>query len=172
MARPKDGGCGIVSTRGVVGAAQEQRLQREGGGRGQVQRMFHGSGGFQLGLKDEARRDYGEKGNGGQGREQVKSSGRGWRGGERGWRKVGSLVLSPAGVSAGCRGQGVHRAEAGADRTAGSALTPGGGGRGRQELPAWYRGVWCPLLDPLKKLAAPRSLLCAEPPLPKRLVRS
>lgn len=128
-------------------------------------------GGFQLGLKDEARRDYGEKGNGGQGREQVKSSGRGWRGGERGWRKVGSLVLSPAGVSAGCRGQGVHGAEAGADRTAGSALTPGGGGRGRQELPAWYRGVWCPLLDPLKKLAAPRSLLCAEPPLPKRLVR-
>lgn len=33
------------------------------------------------------------------------------------------------------------------------ALTPGGG-RERQALPAWYRGVWCPPLRPLKKLAA------------------
>ena len=57
------------------------------------------------------------------------------------------------------------------ERAAGFALTPGGGGRGRQELPAWYRGVWCPLPDPLKKLAEPRSLLCAEPPLRNRLVR-
>lgn len=101
---------------------------------------------------------------------QVKHSGRGRRGGESGWREVRDRVPSPAEVSAGYRAQGERRAGAGADRAAGFALTPGGG-RGRQELPAWYRGVWCPLLDPLKKLAAPGSLLRAEPPLPKRLVR-
>lgn len=39
---------------------------------------------FKRDLKDETRRDYGEKGNGGQGREQVKHSVRGWRVGERG----------------------------------------------------------------------------------------
>lgn len=49
------------------------------------------------------------------------------------------------GVRAGSRGE--------QEGAWGFALTPGGG-RGRQALPAWYRGVWCPLLRPLKKLAA------------------
>ena len=83
-----------------------------------------------------------------------------------------SVRSSPLwGSRRGAAGKGLHKAGARADRAAEFVLTPGGGGRGRQELPAWYRGVWCPLLDPLKKLAAPRSLLCAEPPPLKRLVR-
>lgn len=44
-------------------------------------------------------------------------------------------------------------------RARGFALTPGGG-RGRQALPAWYRGVWCPLLRPLKKLAVLEFSVC------------
>lgn len=102
--------------------------------------------------------------------EQVEYSGRAWRSRESAWAEVRDRIPSAAGVSAGSPPAGARRAGAWADSTAGFALTPGGG-RGRQELPAWYGGVWCPLLDPLKKLAAPRSLLCAEPPLPKRLVR-
>lgn len=128
--------------------------------------------GFKLDLKDKLE-ELIERRNGGQGDgkiKQVKHSGRGWRVGESGWTEVGDRVPSPARVSAGYLGLGVRRAGAWADRTAGFALTPGGG-RGRPELPAGYGGVWCPLLDPLKKLAASRSLLCAEPPLPKRLVR-
>lgn len=50
--------------------------------------------------------------------------------------------------------------------TWGFALTPGGG-RGRQALPAWYRGVWCPLLRPLKKLAALEFSVCKA--FPSRL---
>lgn len=83
---------------------------------------------------------------------------------------MSAVRSSPAGVSAGYRGHSARWAGAGAAGAAGFALTPGGG-RGRQALPAWYAGVWCPLLHSLKKLAAPRSLLSAEPLLQKWLVQ-
>lgn len=49
-------------------------------------------------------------------------------------------------------------------RARGFALTPGGG-RERQALPAWYRGVWCPQLRPLKKLGALEFSVCKALPL-------
>lgn len=71
--------------------------------------------------------------------------GRWWPGREKGYRAGGTRT-----PRLGSRGR--ERRGAGG-RARGFALTPGGG-RGRQALPAWYRGVWCPLLRPLKKLAA------------------
>lgn len=38
---------------------------------------------------------------------------------------------------------------------------------GRQALPAWYRGVWCPPLRPLKKLAVLEFSVCKA--FPSRL---
>lgn len=97
-----------------------------------------------------------------------------WKG--RGKRGEGARTENGAG---GAGGTEVERPREGGDRPlpgspgagrrAGAALTPGG--RREAALRAWYRGVWCPLREPLKKLAARRSFLCAKPSLWTRLVR-
>lgn len=82
-----------------------------------------------------------------------------------GWRDLaGGLVerrARKANPWAGESGPGVAGA---GGRTRGFALTPGGGLE-RQALPAWYRGVWCPQLRPLKKLGALEFSVCKALPL-------